>query len=113
VFDEEKVPQEAPLQVGPEAVQFRLAPSPEVAVRERVCATVRPARFGVMETVDVLGLMLIARETLWAVSAGELESVTWNVRPVAFCAVVGVPVIEPDVERERPCGSVPPVSAHL
>jgi hypothetical protein len=68
---------------------------------------------GTIETPGDAGLIVIAREPLVAVSAGVLESVTWKMRPVIFCAVVGVPVIAPDVERESPLGSAPLLRAHL
>jgi hypothetical protein len=52
-------------------------------------------------------------EPLWAVRAGELESVTWKVSPVKLPEDVGLPVMEPEVERARPVGSVPPMRDHL
>jgi len=36
-----------------------------------------------------------------------LASVTWNVRPLAVPAAVGVPLITPAADNERPVGSVP------
>jgi hypothetical protein len=57
--------------------------------------------------------MEMDREPLWAVRAGELESATWNVSPVKLPEDVGVPVMEPEAERARPAGSVPPMSDHL
>jgi len=46
--------------------------------------------------------MAMEREPLCALSAGELESVTWKMRPVKLPVVAGVPVMEPEVASERP-----------
>jgi len=114
VEGEENVPQEAALQPGPVTLQFRFPPSLEVAVSERVCVVVRPARLGEMETVpDGPELITIERDPLWFESAGELESETEKVRPDDVPAAAGVPVMDPEVESERPVGSVPPVCDHL
>lgn len=49
-----------------------------------------------------------------AVCVGELESVTLNVRGVAFTVVVGVPLTKPvDEFSVRPLGNVPEVSAQV
>jgi hypothetical protein len=43
-----------------------------------------------------------------------VESVTLNVRDVAFTATMGVPLIRPDEELSvKPLGNVPNVSAHV
>jgi len=47
----ENVPQVVPLQLDPVAVQFTPEPSLDVAVRDKLCVTVSPARFGVTETL--------------------------------------------------------------
>jgi hypothetical protein len=46
------------------------------------------------------------------VCAGLLESVTVKVSGVELAVAVGVPVIAPADESERPLGNVPLVSAH-
>jgi len=112
VLWDENVPQEDPLQPAPVALQFTLPPSPDVAVSDKDCVTVSPARFGTIVIPDK-GLIVMESDPLWAVRAGELESVTRNLSPVTFCAVVGVPEINPEVERERPAGSVPLLTDHL
>jgi hypothetical protein len=56
----------------------------------------------VIETPGEAELIVIASEPLTDVSAGVLESLARKLRPVTFCAVAGVPVIAPDVERESP-----------
>jgi hypothetical protein len=56
--------------------------------------------------------MVSVRPLLAAVWAGELESVTVNVSGVELIAVVGVPLITPDV-RVKPAGSVPVVSLQV
>jgi hypothetical protein len=52
---DENVPQVVPLQLDPVAVQFTPEPSLDVAVRDKLCVTVSPARFGVTETLTLFG----------------------------------------------------------
>lgn len=112
VLWDENVPQEAPLQPDPVALQLTLPPSPEVALSDKCSVTVSPARFGTMVTPDA-ALIVMESDPVWAVREGALESVTRKLRPVTFCAVVGVPEITPEVESERPAGNVPPLRDHL
>lgn len=105
MFDDEKVPQPVPLQVDPLAVQFRLPPSLEVAIRETVCVTVSAGRFGEMATLACGGLMVMLSDGL--ATCFPVESVTVKINPVVIWAVVGVPVIAPEVEKDSPAGSVP------
>jgi hypothetical protein len=64
-----------------------------------------------METLAEPMVMYIA--WLVAVSAGELESLTENDRGPMVALLVGVPVIEPVDESERPSVSVPDCKVHV
>jgi hypothetical protein len=55
----------------PVAVQFTPAPSFVVAVTERPCVTVRPARFGEIETVIEPEMTVIVAEAVLVVSATD------------------------------------------
>lgn len=57
---------------------------------------------------------MVSVKLVFAVWAGEPESVTLNVSGVVFTAVIGFPLIKPvDEFSVRPLGSVPDVSAQL
>jgi hypothetical protein len=108
----ENVPQAVPLQLDPVALQITSPPSLDVAVRDKLCVTVSAARRGRIET-PFAGLIVMARDSLCAVSAGLPESMTPKLKPVVRPAVVGIPVIVPAVDSESPSGSVPLPSDHL
>jgi hypothetical protein len=55
----------------PVAVQFTPAPSFVVAVTARPCVTVRPARFGEIETVIEPEMTVIVAEAVFVVSATD------------------------------------------
>jgi hypothetical protein len=103
----EKVPQAAPLQTAPEALQYTPPPSLAVAVNEKLCVTANPVFFGLIVTAATPGLIVIDSDPLVAVSAGVLESFTLKIKPVTFPAVVGVPLIPPEEDKPRRVGRLP------
>jgi len=84
-----------------------------VAETMSVCVTVRPASLGeIVIPTEVEEIVNISLTDL--LTAGVLESVTWNVRAVLVTVCVGVPVIAPVAAFNiRPVGNVPLVKVHM
>src|SRR5690242_16091629 len=92
-------------------LQVTPAASLVVALRVRVCVTVRPARAGVTVTPVLAGLTLMISVALALCGCGVPESVTVTVTIAPLAVALGVPLTTPLGARPSPAGNALPCAS--